>query len=133
MSTLVIVESPGKIKKIKSILGDGYIVLASQGHIRDLDPSNLSIDVNNNFTPNYIINSDKKGLVTNLKKTYSNCNNIIIASDGDREGESIGYHLLEVLKPKKYSRIIDIYPIKQDTTNSLLSINLPSGVKTIIK
>ena len=65
---LVIVESPGKIKKIQSALGDDYVVMASIGHIRDLDESGLSIDINNGFKPEYVIPADKKKVVADLRK-----------------------------------------------------------------
>jgi DNA topoisomerase-1 len=106
MSTLVIVESPGKIKKIKSYLGPTYIVMASIGHIRDLAKNSISVDITNNFNPIYEINSDKKTVVSNLKKVAKECDNIIIASDGDREGEAIAFHLIEVLNIKDYQRIV---------------------------
>ena len=106
MSKLVIVESPGKINKIKSYLGPGYIVMASIGHIRDLSKDSISVDPNNNFKPTYEITHDKKKVVNNLKNAAKNATEIIIASDGDREGEAIGYHLVEVLNAQEYKRII---------------------------
>ena len=106
MTILVIVESPGKIKKIKSFLGNGYIVMASVGHIRDLAKDSISVDPNNNFQPTYEILIDKKKVVAGLKKTAKECDEIYIASDGDREGEAIGYHLVEVLNIKDYKRIV---------------------------
>jgi DNA topoisomerase-1 len=89
MSKLIIVESPGKIKKIKSFLGSEYNVMASVGHIRDLQKDNISIDINNNFQPTYEILNDKKTVVSNLKKATKNATQIILASDGDREGKII--------------------------------------------
>jgi DNA topoisomerase-1 len=106
MTKLVIVESPGKINKIKSYLGPGYIVMASVGHIRDLSKNSISVDPNNNFKPTYEITHDKKKVVNNLKNAAKNATEIIIASDGDREGEAIGYHLVEVLNAQEYKRII---------------------------
>jgi len=106
MTKLVIVESPGKIKKIKSFLGNGYIVMASVGHIRDLAKESISVDPNNNFQPTYEILVDKKKVVAGLRKTAKECDEIYIASDGDREGEAIGYHLVEVLNIKDYHRIV---------------------------
>jgi len=105
MTKLLIVESPGKIKKIKSYLGNDYNVMASVGHIRDLGKS-LSIDINNNFEPSYEILADKKIIVKNLKDASKNSTEILIASDGDREGEAIAYHLVNVLKITNYKRII---------------------------
>ena len=103
--TLVIIESPGKIKKISSILGDDYIVKASFGHIRDLDKATLSIDIEDNFKPNYLISEDKRKLVKELKELSKSCN-VVIATDNDREGEGIALGLKEALQLKKYSRIV---------------------------
>ena len=106
MSKLIIVESPGKIKKIKSFLGAEYNVMASVGHIRDLAKDSISVDPNNNFKPTYEITSDKKKIVAALIKAAKVSTEIIIASDGDREGEAIAQHLVTVLKAKDYKRII---------------------------
>ena len=107
MVKLVIVESPGKIKKIKSYLGSDYNVMASVGHIRDLAKDNDSIDIANNFTPTYEITKDKITVVRNLKSATKSASEIIIASDGDREGEAIEYHLISVLGcENNYKRII---------------------------
>jgi DNA topoisomerase-1 len=106
MSKLIIVESPGKIKKIKSYLDSSYNVMASIGHIRDLSKSYNAIDYNNKFTPKYEILKDKIKVVNNLKTACKKAKEIYIASDGDREGEAIAYHLVETLKIKKYKRIV---------------------------
>jgi DNA topoisomerase-1 len=106
MTKLVIVESPGKIKKIKSYLGSEYTVMASVGHIRDLAKESISVDPSNNFEPTYQIMADKKKVVAGLKKAASNCSEIIIAADGDREGEAIAQHLVIVLGAKTYKRIV---------------------------
>ena len=95
---LVIVESPGKIKKIQSALGDDYVVMASIGHIRDLDESGLSIDINNGFRPEYVIPADKKKVVADLRKAAGKASAIWLASDADREGEAISWHLFEALE-----------------------------------
>ncbi len=94
---LVIVESPGKIDKIKKALGEGYEVKASIGHIRDLDESGLSIDIENGFKPQYVIPADKKKVVADLKKAAKEASTIWLASDADREGEAISWHLFESL------------------------------------
>ena len=94
---LVIVESPGKIKKIQSALGDDFVVMASIGHIRDLDESGLSIDIENGFRPEYVIPADKKKVVSDLKKAAGKATAIWLASDADREGEAISWHLFEAL------------------------------------
>ncbi len=95
---LVIVESPGKIDKIKKALGDNYEVKASIGHIRDLDESGLSIDIENGFKPQYVIPADKRKVVSDLKKAAKSASTIWLASDADREGEAISWHLFESLE-----------------------------------
>ena len=103
---LVIVESPGKIKKISDYLGPNYIVKASFGHVQDLDKNTLSIDVNDNFKPYYITTPDKKAVVKDLIKFSKECSDVILAADGDREGEAIAHSLATVLKLKEPKRII---------------------------
>lgn len=103
---LVIVESPGKIAKIGQYLGPNYIVKASFGHVQDLDKSTLSIDVENNFKPFYKVSSDKTKVVKELKLLAKDCSDIILAADGDREGEAIAYSLATVLELKNPKRII---------------------------
>ncbi|MBF4462859.1 MULTISPECIES: type I DNA topoisomerase [unclassified Rathayibacter] len=110
---LVIVESPAKAKTIAQYLGDGYEVLASVGHIRDLiEPKNLppelkkgplgkfSVDVENGFEPYYVVSDQKKKTVADLKRALKNADELYLATDEDREGEAIAWHLLEELKPK---------------------------------
>ena len=103
---LVIVESPGKIKKINEYLGANYIVKASFGHVQDLDKETLSIDVENNFKPFYKVSSDKVKVVKELKDLTRECTEVILASDEDREGEAIAWSLKEVLKLKDPKRIV---------------------------
>ena len=103
---LVIVESAGKIKKIGEYLGSDYIVKASFGHCMDLDPNNLSIDIENNYNPTYIISKDKHKIVNELKEIAKKCNSIILASDNDREGEAIAWSLSNLLELKNPPRII---------------------------
>ena len=103
---LIIVESPGKIKKISQYLGEDYIVKASYGHVEDLDKSTLSVDVQNNFKPNYIITDDKKKVVKELRDLKKDCSDVILAADGDREGEAIAWSLANVLKLDNPKRII---------------------------
>jgi DNA topoisomerase-1 len=121
MPILVIVESAGKIKKISQILGDKYIVKASYGHIQDLDKKTLSIDIENNFKPLYIVPDDKLKIVKELKNIASKCEDIIIASDGDREGEAIAFSLANVLKLdcNKCKRIIFNEITKTAITNAI--------------
>ena len=94
---LVIVESPAKAGTIQKYLGSSYVVKSSFGHIRDLQDNELSIDVSNGFAPQYVIPSDKKKVVTELKKAAKEAETVWLASDEDREGEAISWHLFETL------------------------------------
>ena len=107
-NNLVIVESPAKAKTIEKFLGDGYKVLSSYGHIRDLKEKSFSIDVKNHFAPIYEIPEDKRKLVGDLKKEAKKADMVWLASDEDREGEAISWHLYEVLQlePDKAKRIV---------------------------
>lgn len=105
---LVIVESPGKIGKLQKFLGKDYIVKSSIGHIRDLQDKKLSVDIEHGFTPEYVIPADKKKVVAELKKIVGEVKTVWLASDEDREGEAISWHLYEVLglKDKDTKRIV---------------------------
>jgi len=105
---LVIVESPAKAKTIEKFLGDDYKVLSSYGHIRDLKKKEFSIDVANGYQPTYEIPEDKKKLVKELKAEAKKADMVWLASDEDREGEAISWHLFEVLglDPQKTKRIV---------------------------
>ena len=105
---LVIVESPAKAKTIEKILGKNFLVKSSFGHIRDLEKKDFGVDINNNYQPNYIISEDKKKVVSDLKKCAKSAKTVWIASDEDREGEAIAWHLMEVLHldPKNTNRIV---------------------------
>ena len=105
---LVIVESPAKAKTIEKFLGKDYKVLSSYGHIRDLKKKDFSVDVDHDFTPIYEIPSDKKHLVETLKAEAAKADMVWLASDEDREGEAIAWHLYEVLglNPEKTRRIV---------------------------
>ena len=100
---LVIVESPAKAGTIQKFLGEGYVVKPSFGHIRDLQDKKLSVDVDHNFTPEYVIPADKKKVVSELKKLAAGAETVWLASDEDREGEAISWHLYETLGLKKES------------------------------
>ncbi len=111
---LVIVESPAKARKIASFLGSGFVVESSRGHIRDLPRgaaevpakykgtswARLGVDVDNDFEPLYLVTPDKKATVTELKDALADADELYLATDGDREGEAIAWHLMETLKPK---------------------------------
>lgn len=105
---LVIVESPAKAKTIEKFLGKDYFVTSSMGHIRDLEKKDFGIDMENNYHPKYVVSPDKKKIVTELKKLAKEAKTVWIASDEDREGEAIAWHLQEVLKlkPEKTRRIV---------------------------
>ena len=105
---LVIVESPAKAKTIEKFLGKEFKVLSSYGHIRDLKKKEFSLDIKDNFKPNYEIPADKKKLVTELKEEAAKSEMVWLASDEDREGEAIAWHLYEVLnlKPENTKRIV---------------------------
>ncbi len=105
---LVIVESPAKAKTIEKFLGKDFFVTSSMGHIRDLEKKDFGIDIQNNFTPKYEISADKKKLVAELKKIAKDSKTIWLASDEDREGEAISWHLMETLglDPEKTKRIV---------------------------
>jgi DNA topoisomerase I len=105
---LVIVESPAKAKTIEKFLGNDFKVMSSYGHIRDLKKKDFSIDIENNFEPSYEIPADKKALVSELKSAAKKADMVWLASDEDREGEAISWHLYEVLglTPEKTKRIV---------------------------
>ncbi|MCQ2342249.1 MAG: type I DNA topoisomerase [Paludibacteraceae bacterium] len=107
---LVIVESPAKAKTIEKILGKDYHVMSSQGHIRDIEgvgKKNIGIDFENGYAPNYVIDPNKKELIASMRKEAQKAEKVLLASDEDREGEAIAWHLQEVLEldPKKTERI----------------------------
>jgi len=101
INNLVIVESPAKARTIEKFLGKDFQVKSSMGHIRDLAKEDLGIDIKNNFKPNYIVPPDKKKTVTELKELVKKANTVWLASDEDREGEAIAWHLSEELKLDK--------------------------------
>ncbi len=105
---LVIVESPAKAKTIEKFLGKDFMVTSSMGHIRDLEKKDFGIDIENKFLPKYIVSADKKKIVAELKKLSKDAKMVWLASDEDREGEAIAWHLKEVLKlrPENTKRIV---------------------------
>ncbi|MBP3419483.1 MAG: type I DNA topoisomerase [Marinifilaceae bacterium] len=108
VDNLVIVESPAKAKTIEKFLGAGYTVKSSFGHIRDLSKKDLGVNIEDNFTPIYEISPEKKSVVKELKDLAKVADNVLLASDEDREGEAIAWHLAEVLKlnPETTKRIV---------------------------
>jgi DNA topoisomerase-1 len=132
---LVIVESPAKARKIGGYLGDEYVVEASVGHIRDLPQraadipkefkktawAKEGVDIENDFAPLYVINPDKKAKVAELKALMKNAEELILATDEDREGEAIAWHLVEVLEPK--------IPIKRMVFNEITKEAIVAAVE----
>lgn len=98
---LVIVESPAKAKTIEGYLGKDFVVKSSYGHVRDLAKKGLAIDIENNFKPDYAVSTDKKSVITELKKLVKEAETVWLATDEDREGEAISWHLYETLKLDK--------------------------------
>ncbi|WP_165157328.1 type I DNA topoisomerase [Parabacteroides sp. ZJ-118] len=124
---LVIVESPAKAKTIEKFLGKDYKVLSSYGHIRDLKTKDFSIDLEHNYAPQYVIPADKRKLVTELKNEAKKAEQVWLASDEDREGEAIAWHLYEVLglKPENTKRIV----FHEITKNAILhAIETPRDI-----
>ena len=97
MAKLVIVESPSKAKTIQKYLGNEYEVMASMGHVRDLPKARLSVDVKDHFKPKYSIIKGKEKLVKELKEAAANADGVLLATDPDREGEAISWHLAYIL------------------------------------
>jgi len=128
MKKLIIVESPTKARTITKFLGKEYIVRSSFGHLRDLPKSKLGVDTENNFDPEYVINPKSKKQAAELKKYAKECDEIILASDEDREGEAIAWHLAQILnlegfgngkKEKPYKRIV-FHEITKDAIKEAL-------------
>ncbi|PPK92941.1 DNA topoisomerase-1 [Kineococcus xinjiangensis] len=138
MRRLVIVESPSKIAKIASYLGDGYDVEASVGHIRDLpQPSQLpeemkkgpfgkfAVNVEDRFEPYYVVDADKKKKVAELRRLLKDADELLLATDGDREGEAIAWHLVQALEPKvPYKRMV-FYEITPEAIQRALGETRP--------
>jgi DNA topoisomerase-1 len=132
---LVIVESPAKAKTIRGFLGNGYVVEASIGHIRDLPRSaaeipesirkepwaRLGVNVEGDFTPVYIVPGEKKEQVSKLKALVKDADELLLATDEDREGESISWHLLQVLKPKVPVKRLVFHEITPEAIREALS------------
>ncbi len=122
MSKLLIVESPTKVKSIKKYLGSDYTVMASQGHIRDLPKSKFGIDVNKGFMPEYINMADKKELIKSLKSAAAASDEVFLATDPDREGEAISWHLAQILA-------LDLNEANRVTFNEITKSGVQAGIK----
>ena len=121
MSKLVIVESPAKAKTIKKYLGSGYTVTASMGHVRDLPAARLSVDIKNDFAPKYSTIKGKETLVKELKKAVAESDYVYLATDPDREGEAISWHLATVLG-------LDIEDKNRVTFNEITKSGIKNGM-----
>ena len=118
---LVIVESPAKAKTIESFLGSDFSVLSSYGHVRDLPKKDLAIDVENNFEPTYIIPDDKKKQLKQLEKAAKTAETVWLATDEDREGEAIAWHLMEALElSQDKTKRIAFHEITKEAINSAI-------------
>jgi len=122
MSKLLIVESPSKVKPIKKYLGNDYTVMASVGHIRDLPKSKLGIDIENGFKPQYMNMPDKKDVIKSLQQAAANCDGVYLATDPDREGEAISWHLAQILA-------LDINEANRVTFNEITKSGVTAGIK----
>ncbi len=104
-NSLIVVESPTKVKTIKKFLGKDFHVLASMGHIKDLPKSSLGIDLEKDFEPTYHVIETKKKTIADLKKAAKDAENIYLAPDPDREGEAIAWHIADVIGAKKNKNV----------------------------
>src|SRR5262245_419671 len=132
---LVIVESPAKARTLERFLGNRYAVMASVGHIRDLPESakeipadikdkpwgRMGVDIEGDFTPHYVVPADKKANVSKLKAALKDASEVLLATDPDREGESISWHLTEVLKPRIPVRRIEFHEITEEAVNDAIA------------
>ena len=128
---LIIVESPTKIKTLKKYVGKDYNVAASAGHIRDLPVKTLGIDVDDNFKAKYVNIKDKSKIISNLKKTAKDSDDIYLAPDPDREGEAIAFHIMDILKKKgrRFHRVLIHELTKKGITEALNSPLEPDADK----
>ena len=121
MADLIIVESPSKAKTLKNYLGTGYNIIASKGHIRDLPESRLSVDIKNDFAPKYAIVKGKESLVKELKDAVAKSGKVYLATDPDREGEAISWHLANILE-------LDLEEANRVTFNEITKTGVKNGM-----
>ena len=121
MSDLIIVESPSKAKTLKNYLGSGYNIVASKGHVRDLPPTRLSVDVKKDFEPKYVVVKGKEELVKQLQKEVENSDKVYLATDPDREGEAISWHLATLLG-------LDLSEANRVTFNEITKTGVKNGM-----
>ncbi len=144
-NALVIVESPTKAKTIRKYLGSGFTVEASMGHVRDLPPSasdlpaeikgkpwaRLAVDVENGFEPVYVVPKDKKKIVAELRKALKGKDILYLATDEDREGEAIGWHLVQLLKPKVPVHRLVFHEITEDAIQKAIATPRPLNEQVV--
>src|SRR3990167_1070250 len=122
MSNLIIVESPTKARTLGRFLGKNWVVDSTMGHIRDLPKSKIGVDVDKNFTPEYVDSPSKKETVDRLKKEVTQADNVFLATDPDREGEAISWHTSEVLKlPKAKTKRVVFHEITEDAVREAIN------------
>ena len=121
MANLIIVESPSKAKTLKNYLGSGYEIIASKGHVRDLPAAKLSVDIKNDFAPKYSIVKGKEKLVKELKAAVAESDEVFLATDPDREGEAISWHLAEILG-------LDLDKLNRVTFNEITGTGVKNGM-----
>ena len=121
MANLVIVESPSKAKTLKNYLGSSYVIMASKGHVRDLPAARLSVDVKKDFEPKYSIVKGKESLVKELKEAVKDSDKVYLATDPDREGEAISWHLAEILG-------LDLNAANRVTFNEITKTGVKNGM-----
>ncbi|MDD6146508.1 MAG: type I DNA topoisomerase [Oscillospiraceae bacterium] len=121
MANLIIVESPSKAKTLKNYLGSNYVIMASKGHVRDLPAARLSVDVKNDFAPKYSIVKGKEKLVKELKEAVSESDEVYLATDPDREGEAISWHLAQILG-------LDLNKSNRVTFNEITKTGVKNGM-----
>ncbi len=122
MAKLVIVESPSKIKSIKKVLGKDYDIMASKGHIRDLPKSKMGVDVDNGFKLHYLNMPDKKDVIKELKEAAEHSDGVLLATDPDREGEAISWHLAQILG-------LSLDDVDRVTFNEITKTGIEAGIK----
>lgn len=120
--TLVVVESPAKAKTIERILGPDYKVMASKGHLRDLPQKTLGVDIENGFKPEYVDSAERESIIKDLQKEANRCKTVLLATDPDREGEAISWHL---------SKLLDVNP--EDNVRIAFHEITPPAIREAIK
>ena len=118
--SLIIVESPAKIKTLKKFLDSSFLIESSIGHIRDLPEKEFGIDVEHDFTPKYVVMPEKEQVIANLKKAAKQCDTVYLSPDPDREGEAIAWHISEILPPKTNIKRVTFNSITKDAVLAAL-------------